>query len=137
VRRASESRSQAVDRPAGDRPIRSSSPPDNGGVKALPISPPQPAPPSTTRPALHLVEAGRPEKADHLQQRRAFDARCHEVARWLANTERFEDRVQLYQMGVFTPRELSTAAALYPDLMPVLNGEWEWIAYNLADFDDD
>jgi hypothetical protein len=78
-----------------------------------------------------------PEKADHLQQRRAFDARCEEVARWLARTRRFEDRVQLYRMGVFTPHELSSAAALYPDLMPVLNGEWEWIAITLADLDDD
>jgi hypothetical protein len=106
-------------------------------VKALPISTPEPAPTTTSRPDLRLVREGRPEKADHLQQRRAFDARCHEVARWLAKTERFEDRVQLYRMGVFTPRELSTAAALFPDLMPVLNGEWEWIAYNLAELDDD
>lgn len=137
MRRASESRSQAVDRSAGDRPVRSSSAPGNGGVKALPISTPEPAPTTTSRPDLRLVREGRPEKADHLQQRRAFDARCHEVARWLAKTERFEDRVQLYRMGVFTPRELSTAAALFPDLMPVLNGEWEWIAYNLAELDDD
>jgi hypothetical protein len=106
-------------------------------VKTLPISRREPAPAARPGPDLHLVEAGRPEKADHLQQRRAFDARCQEVARWLARTRRFEDRVQLYQMGVFTPHELSSAAALYPDLMPVLNGEWEWIAITLADLDND
>jgi hypothetical protein len=137
VRRASEIQRQERDRRAGDRPIRPSRPADNESVKALPISPPPPAPAARTAPDLHLVEAGRPEKADHLQQRRAFDARCAEVARWLARTRRFEDRVQLYRMGVFTPHELSTAAALHPDLVPVLNGEWEWIAVNLADLDDD
>ncbi|MBS1883231.1 MAG: hypothetical protein JSS97_09765 [Actinobacteria bacterium] len=106
-------------------------------MDTLPLTGPDTAPAANPGTDLHLVEAGRPEQADHLQQRRAFEARCHEVARWLARTWRFEDRVQLYRMGVFTPRELSSAAALFPDLMPVLNGEWEWIAYDLADLDDD
>lgn len=137
MRRASESRREAADRPAGDRPLRPSVPPDKKGVDTLPLTGPDTAPAARSGPGLHLVEAGRPEQADHIQQRRAFEARCHEVARWLARTWRFEDRVQLYRMGVFTPHELSSAAALFPDLMPVLHGEWEWIAYNLADLDDD
>ena len=82
---------------------------------------------------LHLVEAGRPEKADPRQQRRAFQARCGEVAHLLARIESFEDRVELYRMGVVSRQELTTAAALYPELMPKLNGEWEWIALTLAD----
>lgn len=137
MRRASEIQRQEKGGRIGDRPIRSSRPADNGGVKTLPITSPEPAAAARPAPDLHLVEAGRPEKADHLPQRRAFDSRCYEVARWLARTWRFEDRVQLYRMGVFTPHELSGAAALYPDLMPVLNGEWEWIAVTLADLDDD
>jgi hypothetical protein len=135
VRRASEVTRSLARHEDADRPLREASSPDNQGMKALPITPPPPV--VETAPDLHLVEAGRPEIADHLQQRRAFQARCEEVARWLARTERLEDRAQLYAMGVFTPHELSTAAALYPDLMPVLNGEWEWIAINLADYEDD
>lgn len=82
---------------------------------------------------LHLVEPGRPEQADHQQQRRAFHARCEEVARLLARIGSYEDRVELYRMGVVSRLELTTAAALYPELMPTLDGEWEWIAITLAD----
>lgn len=86
---------------------------------------------------LHLVESGRPEQPDHRQQRRAFQARCLEIAVHLSRLPRFEDRVELYRMGVVSRLELSTAAALYPELMPTLNGEWEWVALTLADFEDD
>jgi hypothetical protein len=111
-------------------------------MRTLTISsadPAAPAPPASDRPPadLHLVESGRRESADHHQQRRAFQARCHEVACWLARTERFVDRVELYRQRVFTAHELTTAAALYPELMPILNGEWEWIAVTLADLEHD
>lgn len=85
---------------------------------------------------LHLVEPGRREQADHRQQRRAFHARCAEIAHRLAEIQRFEDRLELYRMGVVSRLELTTAAALYPELMPRRNGEWEWIAITLADFED-
>jgi hypothetical protein len=85
---------------------------------------------------LHLVEPGRRERADHQQQRRAFQARSHEIALHLARIRRFEDRVEFYRLGVVSRLELTTATALYPDLMPTLNGEWEWIAITLADFED-
>ncbi len=39
-----------------------------------------------------------------------------------------EERVRAYGTGVFTRRELSGAAAVRPDLMPTVNGDWEWIA---------
>ena len=39
-----------------------------------------------------------------------------------------EERVRAYASGVFTLRELSAAAAVRPDLMPIVNGEYEWIA---------
>jgi hypothetical protein len=82
---------------------------------------------------LHLVAPGRREQADHDQQRRAFGARRAEIAELLARAERFEDRLALYRYGEFTWHELTTAAALYPELMPRLNDEWEWIALTLAD----
>lgn len=107
-------------------------------MDALTIFPPKsigPGEPSDERPAadLHVVEPGRVEKADHRQQRRAFQDRCRTIAESLARTRRFEDRLELYRTGGFTYRELSTACALYPDLMPKLNDEWEWIALTLVD----
>jgi hypothetical protein len=39
-----------------------------------------------------------------------------------------EERVRAYTSGVFTMRELNAAAGVRPDLMPIVNGEWEWIA---------
>jgi hypothetical protein len=39
-----------------------------------------------------------------------------------------EERVRSYATGVFTRRELNGGAAVRPELMPVVNGEWEWIA---------
>ena len=86
-------------------------------------------------PPLRLVDPTVPEQPDHQQQRRAFQARCGEVARHLSRIERFEDRIAFYRMGVVSRLELTTAAALYPELMPTLNGEWEWIAVTMADLD--
>jgi hypothetical protein len=105
-------------------------------VTPLTISPTAPEVPPEAGVDLHLVKPGRREKADPRQQRLALQARCLEIARWLARTGRFEDRVELYRMGVFTRQELATAAALYPDLMPTLNGEWEWIAITVVDSED-
>jgi hypothetical protein len=45
------------------------------------------------------------------------------------------ERARAYETGVFTLGELNGAAALRPDLMPTVNGEWEWIALTLADLD--
>ena len=39
-----------------------------------------------------------------------------------------EERVRAYASGVFSLRELNAAAGVRPDLMPIVNGEWEWIA---------
>ena len=41
-----------------------------------------------------------------------------------------EERVRAYATGVFTRRELNAAAGVRPDLMPIVNGEYEWIALN-------
>lgn len=138
---APDGQSAAAPRLSADHPLHAAVPADNDGMSTLSISSPAPPPPepATDRPPadLHLVEAGRPERADHRQQRRAFHARCRQIAQLLARVGSFEDRVGLYRMGVFSRRELTTAAALYPELMPTLNGELEWIALTLADNEDD
>jgi hypothetical protein len=53
-----------------------------------------------------------------------------EVARVLAAMS-FEERVRAYRSRAFSPHELSVAAAWFADEMPMLNGEFEWIAINL------
>lgn len=45
------------------------------------------------------------------------------------------ERIRAYRSGVFSHRELFRAAAREPERMPVLNGEYEWIARTLADLD--
>jgi DNA replication initiation complex subunit (GINS family) len=60
--------------------------------------------------------------------------RRHDVAGILAQMT-FRERIRAYEKGVFTRHELSTAAAREPDRMPLLNGEFEWIAAFLADLD--
>lgn len=46
-----------------------------------------------------------------------------------------EERVRAYRHGTFTYRELNIWAARYPDEVPLLNGEFEWISRSLADLD--
>ena len=85
-------------------------------------------------PPLHLVEPGVPEEADDQQQRAAFWQRCEDIARKLAAST-FRERLAMYRAGEFTYRELSTATALRPDLIPILHDEWEWIAVTMADLE--
>lgn len=100
------------------------------------VDQPQPSDtePGGKAPPLHLVEPGVPEQADHRQQRAAFWQRCEDIARRLAASS-FGERIEMYRAGEFTYRELSTATALRPDLIPVLDGEWEWITVTMADLD--
>jgi hypothetical protein len=53
-----------------------------------------------------------------------------EVADVLAGMT-YDERIRAYGNRVFTPRELAIAAARLPDEMPMLNGELEWIAFDL------
>jgi hypothetical protein len=124
-------------RPTQDDPIRDRRPLDNVGMEASDTPPSaHNAEPVHHREALdlHVVEVGRPEKANHRQQRQALHARCEDIALQLARTLSLSDRLAIYHDA--TPRELTTAGALYPELMPTLNGEWEWIAITLADYED-
>jgi hypothetical protein len=57
-----------------------------------------------------------------------------EVAKVLAGMT-YEERVRAYRSAAITPRELSVAAGRHPEEMPLLNGEYEWIAISLADLE--
>lgn len=73
-------------------------------------------------------------RVDRQQQRLAFRRRCENIAVSLAGSSP-DERAAAYASRTYTSHELSTAAALRPDLMPVVNGEWEWIALTLADLE--
>ncbi len=47
----------------------------------------------------------------------------------------FAERIRAYEKETFTRQELNAAAAREPEQMPILNGEFEWISWNLADLD--
>jgi hypothetical protein len=53
-----------------------------------------------------------------------------EVATVLAGMT-FEERVRAYRSGTLSGRELTLAAAGFPEEMPLLNDEFEWIAIDL------
>ncbi len=90
-----------------------------------------------SQPALQhvpeVVETPRPAKTGAT---RALTLRTdhHDVAGILARMS-FAERVRAYRNGIFSAHELSVAAAREPDRMPILNGEFEWIAVSLADLD--
>jgi hypothetical protein len=149
VRSARDARGSAVPKSDEERPVRPPPSTDNNDMKTttiFPIETPAEDVPFVDLPTsdprsseldLHLVQPGRREQADPQQQRRAFQARCAALAHLLSQTKRFEDRLELYRYREFTRHELTTAAALYPELMPRLNDEWEWIALSLADYEHD
>jgi hypothetical protein len=43
----------------------------------------------------------------------------------------YEERVRAYRSGAVSTHELAVAAARFPDRMPLLNDEFEWIAIDL------
>jgi hypothetical protein len=47
----------------------------------------------------------------------------------------YEERVRAYRSGALSAHELAVAAARFPEEMPLLNDEYEWIAVSLADLD--
>lgn len=61
--------------------------------------------------------------------------RCEGIAISLARCFTFEERLEIYAIPDVSYADLSRAAALRPDLMPLLNGEYEWIALTMADLD--
>jgi hypothetical protein len=50
-----------------------------------------------------------------------------EVATVLAGMT-YEERVRAYRSGAISTHELAIAAGRFPEEMPLLNGEFEWIA---------
>jgi hypothetical protein len=57
-----------------------------------------------------------------------------EVARVLAAMS-YVERIRAYRSGALSANELSVAAAWFPEEMPLLNGEYEWIAISLVDLE--
>jgi hypothetical protein len=53
-----------------------------------------------------------------------------EVVRVLAGMT-YEERVRAYRSGALSTHELAVAAARFPEEMPLLNDEYEWIAISL------
>lgn len=69
------------------------------------------------------------ETAVRQEPRRPVDLAA-EVVRVLAAMS-FEERVRAYRSRAFSPHELAVAAAWFAEEMPMLNGEFEWIAIDL------
>lgn len=63
-------------------------------------------------------------------------ATAHRDVPYLLSQMTFEERVRAYATRVFSPRELSTAAARFPDRMPILNGEFEHLVVFSPDYLD-
>ncbi len=55
-----------------------------------------------------------------------------EVATVLAGMT-YEERVRAYRSAAISVHELHLAAAWFPDQLPLLNDEYEWIAVSLVD----
>jgi hypothetical protein len=58
---------------------------------------------------------------------RAFSARLARMS--------VEERINASRTGGFTRRERSIWAARHPEQVPLIDGEFEWIARSLADLD--
>lgn len=86
------------------------------------------------RPSIRPIQLGTPRAADFQQRKHTFLRHCEEIA-WLLATASPEERLAIYSSGAISYHDLSIAAGLRPDLMPIVNGEWEWIALSLADLD--
>jgi hypothetical protein len=65
-----------------------------------------------------------------------FNSRAHFEA-FLARLARMsvEERIRAARNGGFTAWERSVWAARFPRQVPLVNGEFEWIALGLADLD--
>jgi hypothetical protein len=46
-----------------------------------------------------------------------------------------EERLAAYRAGAFTRRERTIWAGNHPEEVPLVNGEFEWIALTMADLD--
>jgi hypothetical protein len=87
-----------------------------------------------SRPALDLPTIPAPARTLPSRSPTWSTPDFEEVAIVLAQMT-FEERVRAYATGVFTLRELNAASGVRPDLMPIVNGELEWIALTMADLD--
>jgi hypothetical protein len=86
------------------------------------------------RPKLQIPERITRGHDDRRQRHRSFLKECEDLAWRLAGSDR-QTRIAIYNSPIVSYHELTIAAALRPDLIPTINGEWEWIALTLADHD--
>jgi hypothetical protein len=86
------------------------------------------------RPKLQIPERATDSRSDRRQRHRTFLKECEDLAWRLATSDRPE-RIAIYNSPIVSYHELTIAAALRPDLIPTINGEWEWIALTLGDHD--
>jgi hypothetical protein len=82
-----------------------------------------------SRPALDVPTSAAPARTLPSRPPARSTPDFEEVAIVLAQMTPAE-RVRAYATGVFTRHELFGAAGVRPDLMPIVNGEYEWIALN-------
>jgi hypothetical protein len=69
----------------------------------------------------------KPDFAETTAQRQAFLARLARMS--------VEERLRSARYGGFNAWQRSLWAARFPDEVPLVNGEFEWIALTLADLD--
>lgn len=93
----------------------------------------QQEPTLSLEPALRDALTEPPARPEPPSPRALLRRHYEDLAVALAGCYAFEERLEIYERSTY--RELSHAAALRPDLMPVLNGEFEWIALTRADLD--
>jgi hypothetical protein len=86
------------------------------------------------RPDLRLVELASSEGSDIASEDRESKSTRPELIAAEMAASTFAERLWAYRHA-YSRRQLNAAASRFPELMPVLNGEWEWIALTMADFD--
>lgn len=69
----------------------------------------------------------------HADLRRLHQSDALRVAEALQSADSLGERIDIYRSN--QRRLLAIAASLWPELMPTLNGELEWIALSTADID--
>lgn len=79
-----------------------------------------------------VAPTGPRRRAKAAPSRRAPTEIAAEVATVLAGMT-YEERVRACRSGAISARELAIAAGRFPQEMPLLNGEYEWIAVSMAD----
>jgi hypothetical protein len=82
---------------------------------------------SSTSPKAGCRRTAKIDFAEALDQREAFLARLAQMSA--------EERLRAARFGGFSSWQRALWTAWFPDEVPLVNGEYEWIAMSLADLD--